>query len=277
MVKEQQAVVSPYFIGYRHRFWRRYHVHILLDAREYPCSSSLCSNKIGIWIQEYGIPRVAEIRIFFMVRCQNWHHCRLLRCRDESNGNLLLEYCQFVLAGMYEYYLPLATITGFSLSTGFTGVLVVFLSLFVGGTAIKRWGWTTTALLTPLFASVFGIPFFSLMFAYADSMIKMMKLLSSAKVKHEPLDVVKGIPEYGIVLPVYIFGFITVVCSWSFRYSFFQPTKEMAFIPLDEQVRAKAKAAVEGLFKAYGSSYRKSARKSWNVHLFHCAQFDSFV
>lgn len=132
------------------------------------------------------------------------------------------------------------------MSIGVMGVLVILLSLSVGSTAIKRFGWTKTALLTPAVNAIFGIPFFSLMLAYSDSMISMMKMLSSAKAKHQSLETVKSHSEYGIVLPIYIFGFITVSLSYSFRYSFYHPTKELAFIPLPDQVRAKAKVAVEG-------------------------------
>lgn len=49
-------------------------------------------------------------------------------------------------------------------------------------------------------------------------------------------------------------GAATVMLSRSAKYSFFDPTKEMAFIPLDKQTRMYGKAVADGMGNRLGKS-----------------------
>lgn len=154
------------------------------------------------------------------------------------------------------------TILGKGLETGLTGFMVIVLSLFIGGTAVAKFGWTKTALATPVLIALFGIPFLAIQLGYCGPLINMVGQLGKLKKAKQSLDAVKDIAEYSLVLPIYVFGLITVVCAKSFKYSFFDPTKglftltcaEMAYIPLDPEIRGKAKAAVDVVGARFGKS-----------------------
>jgi len=115
----------------------------------------------------------------------------------------------------------------FSLSTG---VVVMLLLTFIGGRAIKILGWTITALITPSVLMLFGVPFmfFCLINYYKEGFIGSKILI--------------------------VMGFLAVLLSKAFKYSFFDPTKEMAYIPLDDDLKSKGKAAVDVVGARFGKS-----------------------
>ncbi|CEO96333.1 unnamed protein product (mitochondrion) [Plasmodiophora brassicae] len=109
-----------------------------------------------------------------------------------------------------------------------TGVVALLLLIFVGGKAIRTIGWTRTALISPISIVTVGVPFMALfMFQKRFSFMASAVLVA--------------------------LGYIAVVIAKSFKYSFFDPTKEMAFIPLGED-RGRAKAAVDVVGARLGKS-----------------------
>ena len=56
-----------------------------------------------------------------------------------------------------------------------------------------------------------------------------------------------------LMMTVWVGGF-SVLMSKGSKYSFFDPTKEMAFIPLDDDLRTNGKAAVDGIGGRLGKS-----------------------
>lgn len=102
---------------------------------------------------------------------------------------------------------------------------------------IQRYGWTKTALITPVSMFVTGILFFSLLFY--------QRLHAS---------------DAGLFLDItpltllVLAGAIQNIASKACKYSFFDATKEMAFIPLDHDYKLKGKAAIDGVGSRLGKS-----------------------
>ena len=112
----------------------------------------------------------------------------------------------------------------FTFATGFT---TIFLMLFVSSNVVRRYGWTVAALVTPVVLLVTGAGFFGFIL-FEGSMGAWFR------VEHmTPLAV-------GV-----LFGTIQNVMSKASKYSLFDPTKEMAYIPLDMESKVKGKAAID--------------------------------
>ena len=108
-----------------------------------------------------------------------------------------------------------------------TGIVTVALMLFVTNNVIRRFGWTVTALITPVVLLVTGAGFFGFLLFEGT---------------FAPL-----LAEYGTspMAMAVLFGTIQNVMSKSSKYSLFDPTKEMAYIPLDQESKVKGKAAID--------------------------------
>lgn len=111
-----------------------------------------------------------------------------------------------------------------------TGICVILLLMFIGGRAVRIYGWTVTALITPASMLIIGFPFM---------------LLFTLR-KYTSFDV-------GFTVLSFI-GLTFVVLCKSLKYSFFDPTKEMAYIPLDATLKSQGKAAVDVVGARLGKS-----------------------
>ena len=117
------------------------------------------------------------------------------------------------------------------------GILSTLAAVFVSGNSIRRFGWTFTAMLTPIVILITSIFFFGLLFSqsYLDGL---------------------GILIFGmspLALTVFI-GSIQNILSRSAKYTVYDATKEMAFIPLSSEDRIKGKAAIDGVCNRLGKS-----------------------
>ena len=117
-----------------------------------------------------------------------------------------------------------------------TGVITIFMMLFVGSNVIRRLGWTTAALMTPVVLLITGGGFFAFVI-FKSSLSGMI-----AQIGTTPL-----------MLAV-IFGMVQNIMSKSSKYSLFDPTKEMAYIPLDQEAKVKGKAAIDVVAARFGKS-----------------------
>jgi ATP:ADP antiporter, AAA family len=99
--------------------------------------------------------------------------------------------------------------------------------MLVGAHILPRITWFTGAIFTPLILFVSGLGFF--VFVVFDNAI------------HSYIDLVLFDPLWLAV----IFGLILNALSKATKYSFFDPTKEMSYIPLDNELKTKGKAAVD--------------------------------
>ncbi|HSX19966.1 MAG TPA: NTP/NDP exchange transporter [Gammaproteobacteria bacterium] len=103
----------------------------------------------------------------------------------------------------------------------------IFMMLFVTGNVLRIFGWRTAALITPTILLVTGIMFFALVM-YMDKAQPMVEYLAIT-------------PLYAAVLV----GLAQNVVSKSAKYALFDPTKEMTYIPLDQESKVKGKAAID--------------------------------
>ncbi len=134
----------------------------------------------------------------------------------------------------YPNYNDYSTFMGyFSAVTGFVTVLMM---LFVGGNVIRRKGWGFAAGITPIVLLITGIGFFGFVI-FRDNLSGFIASIGTT-------------PLFLAVL----FGAIQNIMSKSAKYSLFDPTKEMAYIPLDEESKVKGKAAVDVVGARLGKS-----------------------
>ncbi|MEN9344247.1 MAG: carrier protein 1 [Chlamydiota bacterium] len=117
-----------------------------------------------------------------------------------------------------------------------TGAVTIFMMLFVGGNVIRRFGWKTGALITPVVLLITGVGFFSFVI-FRDSLTALIAMLGTTP----------------LMLAV-VFGTAQNIMSKSSKYSLFDPTKEMAYIPLDQESKVKGKAAIDVVGARLGKS-----------------------
>jgi AAA family ATP:ADP antiporter len=116
-----------------------------------------------------------------------------------------------------------------------TGLTTVFMLLFVGGNAIRR-GWRFAAMFTPILLFVTGVGFFAFVI-FRDSLSTYIDALGTTP----------------LMLAV-LFGAAQNIISKSAKYSLFDPTKEMTYIPLDQESKVKGKAAIDVVGARLGKS-----------------------
>ncbi|CAF1925897.1 hypothetical protein HID58_064969 [Brassica napus] len=120
----------------------------------------------------------------------------------------------------------------FSTCTGIATFTMMLLSQYV----FDKYGWGVAAKITPTVLLVTGVAFFSLIlfggpFAPLVAKLGMTPLLAA----------------------VYV-GALQNIFSKSAKYSLFDPCKEMAYIPLDEDTKVKGKAAIDVVCNPLGKS-----------------------
>lgn len=117
-----------------------------------------------------------------------------------------------------------------------TGAVTILMMLFVGGYIVRRFGWAAGALITPIVLLITGFLFFGLML-FEDHMAGFIALLGTTP----------------LFLAVVIGTFQNIMTK-SCKYSLFDPTKEMAYIPLDQEQKVKGKAAIDVVGSRLGKS-----------------------
>jgi AAA family ATP:ADP antiporter len=120
----------------------------------------------------------------------------------------------------------------FSTATGFVTVLMM---MFVGGNALRR-GWKFAAMITPVVLLITGTGFFGFVL-FRDSLAGAIATLGTTP----------------LFLAVF-FGAAQNIMSKSAKYSLFDPTKEIAYIPLDQESKVKGKAAIDVVGARLGKS-----------------------
>ncbi|MEM7402408.1 MAG: Npt1/Npt2 family nucleotide transporter [Myxococcota bacterium] len=114
--------------------------------------------------------------------------------------------------------------------------LATCIVILVGGSILRHLGWKKAALVTPIALGGGGL-LFCLGLIFTDSMQLLSKLLHITP----------------LVLLV-CFGTLQYVLGKSTKYALFDPTKEMTYIPLDEESKTKGKAAIDVFGTRFGKS-----------------------
>lgn len=127
----------------------------------------------------------------------------------------------------YTYMSQISTITGF---------IATLTALFVSGNALRKCGWTFTAMITPAILLATSVGFFSFML-FKDPLGAVVSLLGTT-----PLAM------------AVLFGSAQNCLSRASKYTLFDATKELAFIPLDRESKLKGKAVIDGVGSRLGKS-----------------------
>jgi ATP:ADP antiporter, AAA family len=135
---------------------------------------------------------------------------------------------RFPEAAAYQDYMA-----NFSLATGIT---TIFLMLFVSSNVVRRFGWTAAALITPVVLLATGACFFGFLLG--------RNLL-------DPWLAGLGLAPLAVAVNL---GAVQNVMSKASKYSLFDPTKEMAYIPLDQASKARGKAAIDVVGARFGKA-----------------------
>lgn len=121
--------------------------------------------------------------------------------------------------------------------TSIIGICATFTALFISGNSIRKGGWTFTAMLTPAILLITSIGFFGFFF-----------------IKGEMADVIVQLFGATPLAIVVFFGSAQNVLSRGAKYTVFDATKEMAFVPLSREDQLKGKPAVDGVCSRLGKS-----------------------
>jgi ATP:ADP antiporter, AAA family len=128
----------------------------------------------------------------------------------------------------------------------YTGLVTIIIML-IGSNILRMFSWLSAALITPAIILITGGGFFTLII-FSDQLSPMITGV---------------IGTTALMLAVW-FGAIQNVLSKAVKYSLFDPTKEMSYIPLDDEMKVKGKAAVD----VVGGRLGKSGGALINILLF---------
>lgn len=120
----------------------------------------------------------------------------------------------------------------FSTATG----AVTFTMMLVSRWIFSRFGWGMAALITPSVLLITGVIFFSLVL-FSDALTPTLATVGLT-------------PLFAAVLV----GAAQNIFSKASKYSLFDPCKEMAYIPLDDETKTKGKAAIDVICNPLGKS-----------------------
>jgi len=120
--------------------------------------------------------------------------------------------------------------------TVLTAMVATTIALF-SGIIINRFGWTKSALITPIILLLTSVGFFSCLI-FGGS----MQGAFSTYLGMTPLVLAGTI------------GSIQIILSRACKYTLFDATKELSFIPLTTESRKKGKAAIDGVGSRLGKS-----------------------
>lgn len=120
-----------------------------------------------------------------------------------------------------------------------TGVFATISALLLSGNVIRRYGWTATAMITPIIWMITSALFLGCM------------LFTNAGFFTDIMAGVFGVPMASMAL---FFGSAQICLGRAAKYTVFDESKEIAFIPLSKEAQRKGKAVVDGIASRFGKS-----------------------
>ncbi len=116
-------------------------------------------------------------------------------------------------------------------------VIATTISVFISGNVIRRFGWTTSALISPIVTLVSGVLFFACLLLPKESLLGFCGALGTTP----------------LAMAVF-FGSLQNCLLRGTKYSLVDATKELAFVPLSQESKLKGKAAIDGVGSRLGKS-----------------------
>lgn len=107
----------------------------------------------------------------------------------------------------------------------YTGILTIIFVL-LGSNVVRFLGWKAAAIITPLMVFITGMSFFGI--SNFDIILEMLGVAVT-----NPITIAVSV------------GAVQNVLSKSSKYTLFDSTKEMSYVPLDDELKTKGKAAVD--------------------------------
>jgi len=117
------------------------------------------------------------------------------------------------------------------------GIVATVTSVFVSGSVLRKFSWSTSALISPLILLTTGIGFFFFFFFKDSSFAAIATFFGTTP----------------LALCVF-FGSMQNCLARASKYTLFDATKELAFIPLSKECKQKGKAAIDGIGSRLGKS-----------------------
>ena len=117
----------------------------------------------------------------------------------------------------------------------YTGIITIILML-VGSNIVRQFGWFTAAIITPIMLLLTSSIFFGSIL-FTDVMLGLTALFATTP----------------LLLAVFV-GAVQNILTKASKYSLFDSTKEMAYIPLSDELKVKGKAAVDVIGGRFGKS-----------------------
>ncbi|SCA63536.1 ADP,ATP carrier protein 1 [Chlamydiales bacterium SCGC AG-110-P3] len=123
--------------------------------------------------------------------------------------------------------------------TTIIGVIATLVAAFVSGNSIRRLGWSFTAMLAPMILLVTSVLFFGFFFLAPNIPVWML-----------------GLPLLGStpLAVVVFFGTMQNCLSRAAKYTVFDATRELAFVPLGSECKVRGKSAIDGVCSRLGKS-----------------------
>ena len=121
--------------------------------------------------------------------------------------------------------------------TFITSLVATLSALVISGNAIRFFGWRFTAMLTPVVLFITSLGFFGFMLLQDYFSIGALASFGASS----------------LAIAVF-FGSAQNVMSRAAKYSVFDATKEMAFVPLNPELKLKGKASIDGVGSRLGKS-----------------------
>ena len=117
------------------------------------------------------------------------------------------------------------------------GIIATITAIFITGNVIRRFSWSTSAMIPPAITLLTGVGFFAFALLQNTGLTWMAALIGSSP----------------LVLSVML-GSLQNCLSRASKYTLFDATKEISFIPLSNESKLKGKAAIDGVGSRLGKS-----------------------